>query len=104
MKTKILKGLKEFREIDYLDFDQYFEGNRYSSDTTKFEISGVKFEYVKVGYAHSEEDWYLYLPDDKVVLAADVIMNGRVTSNRDGIVVSMSFQDMSNVSTVEAYY
>jgi len=43
MKTKILKGLKEFREIDYLDFDQYFEGNRYSSDTTKFEIEGDGF-------------------------------------------------------------
>jgi len=44
-------------------------------------------EYVKVGYAHSEEDWFLYLPDDKVVLVADVVMNGRVTSNRDGIVI-----------------
>jgi cyclase len=56
-------------------------------DTTEFEISGVKLEYVKVGYVHSEEDWYLYLPDDKVVLAADTVMNGRVTSNRDGLVV-----------------
>ena len=44
-------------------------------------------EYVRVGYAHSEDDWFLYLPDDKVVLAADVVMNGRVTSNRDGLLV-----------------
>ena len=56
-------------------------------ETTKFNISGVNLEYVKVGYAHSEDDWFLYLPDDKVILAADVVMNGRVTSNRDGIVV-----------------
>jgi len=56
-------------------------------ETTKLNISGVNLEYVKVGYAHSEEDWFLYLPDDKVVLAADVVMNGRVTSNRDGIVI-----------------
>ncbi len=56
-------------------------------DTTELEISGVKLEYVKVGYVHSEEDWYLYLPDDKVILAADTVMNGRVTSNRDGLVV-----------------
>jgi len=55
--------------------------------TTKLNISGVNMEYVKVGYAHSEEDWFLYLPDDKVVLVADVVMNGRVTSNRDGIVI-----------------
>ena len=57
------------------------------SETTKFKLHGVQFEYVKVGYAHSEEDWYLYLPEDKVVLVGDVVMNGRVTSNRDGIVV-----------------
>ncbi|CAA6809346.1 MAG: Beta-lactamase-like [uncultured Sulfurovum sp.] len=56
-------------------------------DTVEFTISGVNLEYVKVGYAHSEEDWYLYLPDDKVILAADVVMNGRVTSNRDGLVI-----------------
>jgi len=56
-------------------------------DTHKLTLHGVKLEYVKVGYAHSEEDWFLYLPDDKVVLVADVVMNGRVTSNRDGIVV-----------------
>ncbi len=55
--------------------------------TTNFTLHGVKMEYVKVGYAHSEEDWFLYLPDDKVVLVADVVMNGRVTSNRDGIVI-----------------
>ncbi|CAA6820741.1 MAG: Beta-lactamase-like [uncultured Sulfurovum sp.] len=56
-------------------------------DTVELKIAGVNLEYVKVGYAHSEEDWYLYLPDDKVVLAADVVMNGRVTSNRDGLVI-----------------
>jgi len=56
-------------------------------DTTELTLHGVKMEYVKVGYAHSEEDWFLYLPEDKVVLVADVVMNGRVTSNRDGIVV-----------------
>ena len=56
-------------------------------DTTEITLHGVKIEYVKVGYVHSEEDWFLYLPDDKVILAADVVMNGRVTSNRDGLVV-----------------
>jgi cyclase len=61
--------------------DEFFD------DTTEITIDGVKMEYVKVGYVHSEEDWFLYLPEDKVVLAADVVMNGRVTSNRDGLVV-----------------
>ena len=83
MQTRMIKALYQnaTRKTVLALTDEAFE------DTQEFEISGVKLEYVKVGYAHSEEDWYLYLPDDKVVLAADVVMNGRVTSNRDGIVV-----------------
>ena len=83
MQTRMIKALYQnaVRKTVLVKVDEAFE------DTTEFEISGVKMEYVKVGYAHSEEDWYLYLPDDKVVLVADVVMNGRVTSNRDGIVI-----------------
>jgi glyoxylase-like metal-dependent hydrolase (beta-lactamase superfamily II) len=83
MQTRMIKALYQnaIRGTTLVKVDEAFE------DTTEFEISGVKMEYVKVGYAHSEEDWFLYLPDDKVVLVADVVMNGRVTSNRDGIVI-----------------
>ncbi|TET86904.1 MAG: MBL fold metallo-hydrolase [Sulfurovum sp.] len=83
MQTRMIKALYQnaIRKTVLVRVDESFE------ETTEFEISGVKMEYVKVGYAHSEEDWFLYLPDDKVVLVADVVMNGRVTSNRDGIVV-----------------
>jgi len=83
MQTRMIKALYQnaIRGTTLAMVDKSFE------DTTKFTISGVNMEYVKVGYAHSEEDWFLYLPDDKTVLVADVVMNGRVTSNRDGIVV-----------------
>jgi glyoxylase-like metal-dependent hydrolase (beta-lactamase superfamily II) len=83
MQTRMIKALYQnaTRDTVLALTDEAHE------DTVEFEISGVKLEYVKVGYAHSEEDWFLYLPDDKVVLAADVVMNGRVTSNRDGLVV-----------------
>ena len=83
MQTRMIKALYQnaVRKTVLVKVDEAFE------DTTKFTISGVNMEYVKVGYAHSEEDWFLYLPDDKVVLVADVVMNGRVTSNRDGIVI-----------------
>ena len=57
--------------------------------STMYEISGVKMEYVNVGYSHSEEDYFLYLPDDKVTLVGDLVMNGRVTSNRDGQVLML---------------
>jgi glyoxylase-like metal-dependent hydrolase (beta-lactamase superfamily II) len=83
MQTRMIKALYQnaTRDTVLALTDEAHE------DTVEFEISGVKLEYVKVGYAHSEEDWFLYLPDDKVVLAADVVMNGRVTSNRDGLVI-----------------
>ncbi|MBL6970172.1 MAG: MBL fold metallo-hydrolase [Campylobacterales bacterium] len=83
LQTRMVRALYQnaIRGTTLVKVDEHFE------DTTEFEVSGVKMEYVKVGYAHSEEDWFLYLPDDKVVLVADVVMNGRVTSNRDGIVV-----------------
>jgi len=82
-QTRMIRALYQnaIRGTKLAPVDKSFE------DTTSFTLHGVKMEYVKVGYAHSEEDWFLYLPDDKVVLVADVVMNGRVTSNRDGIVI-----------------
>ncbi len=53
----------------------------------KLEIGGVKMEYIPLGQAHSEEDYCLYMPEKKVMLAADAVMNGRITSNRDGSVI-----------------
>ena len=55
--------------------------------TTTYNIGGVEMKYVSLGQAHSEDDYLLYLPGKKVMLAADVIMNGRITSNRDGAVL-----------------
>ena len=89
MQTRMIKALYQnaVRGTTLVMVDEAFE------DTTSFEISGVKMEYVKVGYAHSEEDWFLYLPEDKTVLVADVVMNGRVTSNRDGQVWALNDEE-----------
>ena len=83
MQTRMIKALYQdaIRKTKLVRVDEAFE------ETTKFEISGVKMEYVRVGYAHSEDDWFLYLPDDKVVVVGDIVMNGRVTSNRDGLII-----------------
>jgi len=52
-----------------------------------FHFGGVTMEYISVGQAHSEDDYMLYLPQKKLLLTADVVMNGRITSNRDGLVI-----------------
>jgi len=50
-------------------------------------LGGINMEYTPVGQAHSEEDYFLYIPSRKLMLASDIIMNGRITSNRDGSVI-----------------
>ncbi|MGB6020251.1 MAG: MBL fold metallo-hydrolase [Sulfurimonadaceae bacterium] len=52
-----------------------------------YEFGGIKMEYISLGQAHSEDDYLLYLPEKKVILTADVVMNGRITSNRNGLVM-----------------
>ncbi|AYJ77895.1 MBL fold metallo-hydrolase [Aliarcobacter cryaerophilus] len=37
--------------------------------------------------AHTKDDLIVYLPDEKVIFTGDIIMNQRVTSNRDGSVI-----------------
>lgn len=49
---------------------------------------GTKIMIMPIGTkAHSSEDLFVYLPDNKVLFAGDVVMNGRITSNRDGSVI-----------------
>jgi glyoxylase-like metal-dependent hydrolase (beta-lactamase superfamily II) len=52
-----------------------------------YTFGGVKVEYISLGQGHSEDDYMLYLPEKKVILAGDVVMNGRITSNRNGLVM-----------------
>jgi len=58
-----------------------------TGETTKLNLGGVEMEYISLNQAHSEDDFLLYLPGKKVILTADVVMNGRVTSNRNGTVM-----------------
>ncbi len=52
-----------------------------------YEFGGVKMEYISLAQGHSEDDYLLYLPEKKVILTGDVVMNGRITSNRNGLVM-----------------
>lgn len=47
--------------------------------------------------AHTSDDLFVYLPNDKVLFSGDIVMNGRVTSNRDGSVIgSLKALEMIN--------
>ncbi len=87
MQTRMIKALYQnaIRKTVLLPVDESPKAK-----STWYEFSGVRMEYVNAGYSHSEEDFFLYLPDDKVILVGDLVMNGRITSNRDGQVLMMN--------------
>lgn len=52
------------------------------------EINNKTIEIIPLGYkAHSSDDLLVFLPQEKVMFTGDVVMNGRVTSNRDGSLI-----------------
>lgn len=62
--------------------------DKFYKESVKLNIAGVDIEYIYAGNAHSEEDFFMYLPKTKTLLAADLVFNGRITSNRDGSVIN----------------
>lgn len=55
---------------------------------TTIEIDNIKFQIIPIGTkAHTSEDIFVYSPNYKTLFASDLVMNGRITSNRDGSVI-----------------
>lgn len=53
-----------------------------------FNVAGIDFEVITVGVkAHTPEDYFMYMPQSKVLFAGDLVMNGRITSGRHGSVI-----------------
>ncbi|MEA2018323.1 MAG: MBL fold metallo-hydrolase [Campylobacterota bacterium] len=67
--TKIVKLDKYIKNEEIVTFD------------------GEDFRFVPVGQGHSKFDVFMYMPKRKVLFAGDLVMNGRITSNRDGLVI-----------------
>ncbi len=53
-----------------------------------FTVGGINFQVIPVPVkAHTDEDYFLFMPESKVLFAGDLVMNGRITSGRDGAVM-----------------
>lgn len=65
---------------------------------TDLKIDNTKLTIIPIGTkAHTSEDLFVYLPDEKIVFSGDLVMNGRITSNRDGSVIgSLKALDIIN--------
>lgn len=57
-------------------------------DILNITVGGEEFTLIPVGtQAHSADDIFVYMPKRKVLFSGDIVMNGRITSNRDGSVI-----------------
>ena len=61
--------------------------DKYIKVKEEITIDGEKFIFIPVGQGHSKFDVFMYMPNRKVLFAGDLVMNGRITSNRDGSVL-----------------
>ncbi len=51
-------------------------------------FGGTEFKIIPMAVkAHTIDDVFVYMPKEKVLFAGDLVMNGRITSNRDGSVI-----------------
>jgi glyoxylase-like metal-dependent hydrolase (beta-lactamase superfamily II) len=68
------------------------------NETNTLNIDGKEIIVIPTGVkAHTSDDLFVYLPNDKVLFSGDIVMNGRVTSNRDGSVIgSLKALEMIN--------
>jgi len=51
-------------------------------------LDGTTIEIIALGFkAHTPSDLFVYLPQNRALFAGDLVMNGRISSNRDGSVL-----------------
>ena len=55
---------------------------------TEIKVGNKNFKIIPMQEkAHTSNDLIIYLPNQKVMFSGDIVMNGRITSNRDGSVI-----------------
>jgi cyclase len=66
------------------------------NEVKTLKIANKEITIIPVGTkAHTSEDLFIFMPKEKVLFSGDLVMNGRVTSNRDGSVIgSLKALDM----------
>jgi glyoxylase-like metal-dependent hydrolase (beta-lactamase superfamily II) len=58
------------------------------NEVKNLKIGDKEITIIPVGTkAHTSEDLFIFMPNEKVLFSGDLVMNGRVTSNRDGSVI-----------------
>lgn len=74
------------------------------NEKTSMFLSEMEIQIIPAGHtAHTQEDLMVYLPKLKVFFAGDIVMNGRVTSNRDGNLLGL-MKTLDTISSMDWDY
>ena len=87
-----------FKVLDPLDIKgtKIIKIDEIVNEVRNIKIGNKEITIIPVGIkAHTSEDLFIFIPNEKVLFSGDLVMNGRVTSNRDGSVIgSLKALDM----------
>ncbi|WP_419773583.1 MBL fold metallo-hydrolase [Halarcobacter sp.] len=57
-------------------------------EATSIKVDDMEVQIIPVGKkAHTSDDLFVYIPSNKTLFSSDLVMNGRITSNRNGSVI-----------------
>lgn len=83
-KTRMFKMLSE----DAIKNTSIIKVDEEIKEVKTLKVDEVEFQIIPIGRkAHSSDDLFVYVPSNKTLFASDIVMNGRITSNRDGSVI-----------------
>lgn len=83
-KTRMFKVLTK----DAISNTKIFPVDEEITQVTSIKIDDIEFQIIPVGVkAHTSDDLFVYVPSNKTLFSSDLVMNGRITSNRDGSVI-----------------
>ncbi|PIF03956.1 MAG: MBL fold metallo-hydrolase [Arcobacter sp.] len=93
-KTRMFHLLSE----DAIKGTKIVKLDKHIKKLTTLQFGGEKFILVPIGTkAHTAEDIFIFMPKRKILFSGDLVMNGRITSNRDGSVIgSLKALEMIN--------
>lgn len=78
----------EILDKDEMKNTKVIKADKIVEDKTTFKVGNKEFEiYALKQKAHTNNDLIVYLPKQKAIFVGDIIMNDRITSNRDGSVI-----------------
>lgn len=93
-KTRMFQTLSD----DAIKGTKIIKVDEIVSEVKTLNIGNKEIVIVPVGIkAHTSEDLFIFIPEDKIIFAGDLVMNGRITSNRHGSVLgTLKALDMLN--------